>query len=223
MHKRNYHLLLFLVFTTLLPAQETKLNYLALGDSYTDATSEIRKNGWPQQLINYLEKKDISFDQPTIVAGPGWTTAKLLQEMDTLDLEPPYDLVSLMIGVNNQYRGLSIDSFKEELIVLIDRSIVMAGNDPEKVFLVSIPDWGVTPFAKLKNASKIAKDIAQFNSVIEAEAKKRNLTYINVTSSSKNMEVNKNLIASDSLHPSKKMYQIWAKRISKVLLKNKSF
>lgn len=223
MHKRNYHLLLFLVFTTLLPAQETKLNYLALGDSYTDATSEIRKNGWPQQLINYLEKKDISFEEPTIVAGPGWTTAKLLQEMDTLDLEPPYDLVSLMIGVNNQYRGLSIDSFKEELIVLIDRSILLAGNNPEKVFLVSIPDWGVTPFAKLKNASKIAKDIAQFNSVIEAEAKKRNLTYINVTSSSKNMEVNKNLIASDSLHPSKKMYQIWAKRISKVLLKNKSF
>lgn len=223
MYKTNYHLLLFLVFTTLALSQETKLNYLALGDSYTDATSEIRKNGWPQQLINYLEKKDISFEEPTIVAGPGWTTAKLLQEMDTLGLEPPYDLVSLMIGVNNQYRGLSIDSFKEELIVLIDKSIVLAGNNPEKVFLVSIPDWGVTPFAKLKNASKIAKDIAQFNSVIETEAKKRNLTYINVTSSSKNMEVNKNLIASDSLHPSKKMYQVWAKRISKVLLKKKSF
>lgn len=223
MYKTNYHLLLFLVFTTLALSQETKLNYLALGDSYTDTTSEIRKNGWPQQLINYLEKKDISFEEPTIVAGPGWTTAKLLQEMDTLGLEPPYDLVSLMIGVNNQYRGLSIDSFKEELIVLIDKSIVLAGNNPEKVFLVSIPDWGVTPFAKLKNASKIAKDIAQFNSVIETEAKKRNLTYINVTSSSKNMEVNKNLIASDSLHPSKKMYQVWAKRISKVLLKKKSF
>lgn len=223
MLKTNCFLLLLCIFSTFVYSQDDKLKYLALGDSYTDATAELRKNGWPQQLTMYLAKKNVTFGEPKIVAGPGWTSGKLIEEIKNAELQPPYDLVSLMIGVNNQYRELSIGTFAEELNILIEKSISLAGNHPEKVILISIPDWGVTPFAKLKNKSKIAKEIKEFNTIIEKQAKKMNITYIDVTPSSRNMEVNKNLIASDSLHPSKRMYQVWAKKMSKVLLKKKSF
>lgn len=201
--------------------QESK-SFLALGDSYTDATSELRKNAWPNQLRSFLQKKDIEYAEPEILAGPGWTTSKLLEEIETSALDTSYDLVSLMIGVNNQYRGLEFEQFENEFDELLRKSVQLANNNPKNVFVVSIPNWGVTPFARLKDKTKITSEIARYNKYINEKCKTYKVLFIDVTALSLNMEVDKILIASDSLHPSKKMYRSWAKRMAKKITKAKN-
>jgi lysophospholipase L1-like esterase len=200
-------------------AQKDSLAYLALGDSYTIGTSEKPEFSWPQQLAEKMVTKGKLVETPKIIAGAGWTTTKLISEIQSADLKMDYDLVSLLIGVNNQYRGLDIDLFREQFLELLDESISLAGNDATKVFVVSIPDWGVMPFAKLRDAKKITREIGRYNAIIKAEAEKRYVLYIDITKLSRQAIVDKTLIASDSLHPSKKMYRAWVKKISKNLIK----
>ncbi|WP_343488377.1 GDSL-type esterase/lipase family protein [Allomuricauda sp. d1] len=199
--------------------QNDALSYLALGDSYTAATSELPQNGWPQQLVTYLNKKKIDVKDPLVIAGPGWTTEKLLDEVQKKGLGNDFGLVSLMIGVNNQYRGLDFDGFKKEFLKLLQKSITFTGGDASHVVVVSVPDWSVTPFAKFKNKAKITKELKNYNTFIQTEAKKNGALFVDVTPASKNMAIDKTLIATDSLHPSKKMYRIWAKKVGRELLK----
>ena len=218
---RSLVLLIILVFCSLQTfAQKDSLSYLALGDSYTIGTSEMPEFSWPQQLVEKLVQKGNLVKEPKIVAGAGWTTEKLILEIQTADLSTEYDLVSLLIGVNNQYRGLDIDLFRKQFLVLLEKSISLAGNDTSKVFVVSIPDWGVMPFAKFKDAKKITREIGNYNAIIKAEVEKRNVLYIDITKLSRQAIVDKTLIAPDSLHPSKKMYRSWVKKISKNLVKS---
>nr|WP_286941445.1 SGNH/GDSL hydrolase family protein [Allomuricauda sp.] len=202
-------------------AQETPSSFLALGDSYTAATGELNKNSWPMQLHEIIDKKYIDLNEPHILAKAGWTTTDLLEAIATADLSPPYDQVALLIGVNNQYQGLPIRLFEVEFAQLLARSIELAGNDRSNVFVLTIPDWGATPFARFRDKEKITTEIGRYNRIIKNMAKEQGVLVVDITPSTRNMAVNPNLIASDSLHPSKKMYQSWAKKIAKKLRKRK--
>jgi lysophospholipase L1-like esterase len=166
-----------------------------------------------------MDKKGVPLKPPTILAGAGWTTANLISEINSSNLATEYDLVSLLIGVNNQYRGLDINQFKDQFKELLDKSVKLAGNNTSRVFVLSIPDWGVTPFARLKDKDKIRRELTTYNAIIEEETDKRGILFIEITKSSQQALWNKSLIASDSLHPSAKMYKDWAKKIQKKLLK----
>lgn len=200
-------------------SQKDSLSFLALGDSYTVGTSERPENSWPLQLVKTLAKKGILLKAPKIIAGAGWTTEKLISEVQSSNLNTEYDLVSLLIGVNNQYRGLDINLFRKHFLSLLEKSISLAGNDTSKIFVLSIPDWGVMPFAALRDKEKITQEIEKYNAIIKEEVAKRNVLYIDITKLSRQAIVDKTLIASDGLHPSKKMYKTWVKKILKNILK----
>ncbi len=219
MGKGSLVLVFFLFGTLCASAQNDSIAFLALGDSYTAATSELKVNSWPVQLVTQLRKKKVSIKSPDIIAQPGWTTTNLLTAINKENPEPKYNLVSLLIGVNNQYKGKDMELFEKEFPELLQTAITLAQGKPENVFVLSIPDWSVTPFARLRDKGKIVKELKLYNTLIEAEAKKMNVRYFDITQISRNASVNPSLIASDSLHPSKKMYRLWVKKISKKLLK----
>lgn len=203
--------------TTLAFAQKDSLSFLALGDSYTIGTSEIYHYCWPVQLQERLAKKKVLLKNPKIIAGAGWTTKKLLEQLSIEKPAPNYDLVSLLIGVNNQYRNQSVSDFQEDFIVLLNKSVNLAKNDNARVFVLSIPDWSVTPFARSRNRAKIAQELKAYNAVIKKETEKRKILFIDITKSSREALFDNYLIAKDSLHPSRKMYKVWVKKISKKL------
>lgn len=212
---------LFLIFVLATPAtaQNDSITFLALGDSYTYGASELRVNSWPIQLVSQLRKNKTTIKAPVIVAKPGWTTTDLLSGIEDEVANTKFDLVSLLIGVNNQYKNRDISIFKKEFPILLDKSIALAKDEPKNVIVLSIPDWSVTPFARFKDKSKIVKELETYNAIIKDEAIKSGTTYIDITKISRNALVNPSLMASDSLHPSKKMYRLWAKKISKKLPK----
>lgn len=193
------------------PAVESR--YLALGDSYTIGESVDANSRWPMQLTALLRDEGIELGEPTIIARTGWTTSELSQGIDQAHIAGPYELVTLLIGVNNQYRGKSIDEFRIELAALLQRALKFAADRPERVIVVSIPDWGVTPFAKGRDRAAIADAIDQFNAVKEEETKKIGATFIEITRDSRLASDDNSLLAPDGLHPSGKMYEQWAKAV----------
>lgn len=212
-------ILLFLINNHHLVAQKDSLSVLVLGDSYSASTGELKINGWPMQLAEALSEKGIEVKDPFIVAGAGWTTSKLIEQIDKKSLVTNFDLVGLLIGVNNQYRDIDINVFKKEFVELLEKSIAHANGNPANVFVISIPDWSVTPFAKFKNQGKISLELKKYNDFIEAQTIKRKVLYFDITGISRKAQFNKNLIASDSLHPSKKMYRLWVNKMKKPLIK----
>ncbi|MFN3492157.1 MAG: SGNH/GDSL hydrolase family protein, partial [Anaerolineales bacterium] len=140
-----------------------------------------------------------------------WTTSELWQGIQKETLTPPYDMVSLLIGVNNQYRGYDKEEYRQEFGFLLNKAIEYAGGDKTKIFVVSIPDWGVTPFAAGRDAEKIAADIDAFNQINKEESEKAGIAYVDVTPISRQAVNDPELIAPDGLHPSGKMYAEWAK------------
>jgi lysophospholipase L1-like esterase len=196
-------------------------DYLALGDSYTIGESVLESERWPNQLAQELEGTSLGVDTVTIIAKTGWTTAELIEGIKISKNTNQYDLVSLLIGVNNQYRGQSIERFEKELVALIQTAIEYSKTGSKAVFLVSIPDWGVTPFAKDRNRTQIAKEIDAFNAVISKQAKNFKLPFIDITPISKGASSDLSLLAEDQLHPSGKMYNLWVQKIKSELLKTK--
>lgn len=185
------------------------VRYLALGDSYTIGESVQEAERFPNQLASLLSPEGVS-TEVTIIARTGWTTDELWEGIQARTVEPPYDLVSLLIGVNNQYRGYDINQYREEFIFLLNKAIEYAGGDAQRVIVFSIPDWGVTPFAAGRDASKIAAEIDAFNQVNLEESQKAGVHYVDVTPVSRQAVDDKTLIASDGLHPSVSMYAQWA-------------
>jgi lysophospholipase L1-like esterase len=186
------------------------VRYLALGDSYTIGESISERERWPNQLAKLLEEEDIQ-SEVTIIARTGWTTDELWQGIQAKGISPPYDLVSLLVGVNNQYRGYDINEYREQFVFLLNRSIEYAGGDPNRVIVLSIPDWGVTPFAADRDREQIAKDINTFNAVNRQESEKAGVHYVDVMPGSRAAKDDNSLVASDGLHPSGKMYSDWAR------------
>lgn len=190
---------------------KNKLNYLALGDSYTIGESVPDSGRFPAQLVNELEKKNISINTPEIIATTGWTTDELAAAIKKKEssLLPKYDLVSLLIGVNNQYRGRDAEEYRTQFKDLLKKSIAFAGGEKSKVFVVSIPDWGVTPFAEGRDRKKIGEEIDLYNKINKEETMKEGIIYVDITPESRNAATDKSLVAGDGLHPSEKMYKEW--------------
>ena len=192
------------------------MHYLALGDSYTIGQSVDQSERWPVQLADAFsaEGSDIEVE---IIAKTGWTTGELANGIETADPEGPYDLVSLLIGVNNQYRRLDTAAYRVEFRDLLHQAIHFAGDDTTRVFVVSIPDYSVTPFAQKLDTARIAQEIDAFNAINLSETRSFGISYVNVTPISRQARFNPSLIAGDGLHPSGKMYAQWVKLIKPVV------
>ena len=191
--------------------------YLALGDSYTIGESVLEGERWPNQLAKQLEAKGVPVNV-TMIARTGWTTDELWQGIQATEIQPPYDLVSLLIGVNNQYRNYDINEYREQFVFLLNKSIEYAGGNPNRVIVLSIPDWGVTPFASGRDREQIAKHIDEFNAVNYEEAVRAGVHYIDVTPISRQAVEDTALVAPDGLHPSGKMYMMWSEKVLPVAL-----
>ncbi len=199
---------------TVKSASQNNLTYLALGDSYTIGESVSEDERWPIQLSKALTVEGFQIGIPRILAKTGWTTAELNEGINRDLPNSNYDLVSLLIGVNNQFRGLSIEAFQTEFEALLERAIDFAGNDKSKVFVVSIPDYGVTPFAQSRNPKKIGREIDSFNAVQKTICDAKGIPFFNITPISRQAIDDRTLVASDGLHPSGKMYAEWVKLIT---------
>lgn len=197
--------------TTSLQTSSSKnaASYLALGDSYTIGESVAPQDRWPVQLAAVLNQKGIPMEDPRIIAKTGWTTDELMTGIEAANLSKTYDYVSLLIGVNNQYRGRSVENFEEEFVSLLDKAVEFSGNQTEKVFVLSIPDWGVTPFASTRNSEEIGAEIDAYNAVIKHQCLERNIAYFNITPISRQARSAPELLANDDLHPSGLMYSRW--------------
>ena len=210
---RKYLIFIFLLAgCQMLQAQDTTLSYLALGDSYTIGESVEVSERWPVQLVNELREHGLAVEDPEIIAKTGWTTDELKEAIADTNLNPPYDLVTLLIGVNDQYRGYDINNYPGKFLFLLKKSISLAGNNPNRVVVLSIPDYGVTPFASEKNTPKISREIKEYNSISKSISDSLGVSYVNITPISIKAENDSTLLAKDQLHPSGKMYGEWVKR-----------
>lgn len=209
-------LLLFLTFTSAC-TQNNKVHFLALGDSYTIGESVEESMRWPNILAHTLGKINFAFEKPTIVAKTGWTTSELANTLLEENISSNYDVVSLLIGVNNQYRGYPIEQYKREFTSLLEQAIIYAGGKSEKVFVVSIPNYGVTPFGIKKGEDKIRQELLTYDAIADSIAATFSIPFVNITPISENAKQDPSLIASDQLHPSAKQYQQWVELITPVV------
>ncbi len=205
------------IFTSQAYSQNVKpLTYLALGDSYTIGESVAEQDRWPVQLVTALKTKGVSVGNPEIIATTGWRTDDLKKAIITRNPPKTFDMVSLLIGVNNQYQGKSSESYAMEFEDLMKMAIEFAGGDRSKVFVVSIPDYGFTPFGKPKQA-EITKALDDFNAVNKSITQKHGIKYFDITGISRKGLEDNSLVAADGLHPSGKMYTEWVNIILKGL------
>ena len=195
------------------PASEAR--FLALGDSYTIGEGVDAEGRWPDQLAAALRKSGSEIAAPEIVARTGWTTDELSGAMDKHAFHPPYDLVTLLIGVNNQYRGRDIDNYRAEFRALLQRAIALAGDRPQRVVVVSIPDWGVTRFGQhsSRDTAKIARELDLYNAANAEIAASLHVRYANVTPASRDGGDQADMLVGDGLHPSAAMYGRWVETI----------
>lgn len=195
------------------PAPSTHaIRYLALGDSYTIGESVDPSERWPMQLAAKLREQKIGIGDPQIIARTGWTTDELNAAIDDEKPTGPFGLVTLLIGVNNQYRGRSVVDFRPQFVGLLNRAIGFAANDKSRVIVISIPDWGVTPFADGRDRSKIGAEIDAFNKVCAEESALAGVGFVDINPVSKQAAKDSSLVAPDGLHPSGKMYAEWVKQ-----------
>lgn len=183
---------------------------LVLGDSYSVGESVPADQAWPRQLAALLRAEGTPCATPTVVARTGWTTDELSLGIDASHVSGPYDLVTLLIGVNNQFRGRGDGEYRSQLAALLDRAIRFAGSRAERVLLLSIPDWSVTPFAAGRDRVVIAAGIDAYNAVARDEASRSGLPFVDITPISRRASAEPGLLATDGLHPSGTMYAEWA-------------
>ena len=194
-------------------ADETqkKVRYLALGDSYTIGASVAERDRFPVQLAMALEMDSFDVEELHIIARTGWTTDELQTAIAKANLsDTTYNLVSLLIGVNNQFRGRTLENYQEEFAELLQRAIELAGNRPEGVIVLSIPDYGATPYVTDEaDARRIGEEIDTFNDAAAQICLSREVRFLNITPISRQAAGDDSLVASDGLHPSGKMYTKW--------------
>ena len=204
-----------------LPTASNSLTYLALGDSYTIGEAVSQKESFPYHLVSQLKIEGKNFAaSPKIIAKTGWTTDELQAAIKTENIAQKYDVVTLLIGVNNQYRGYAQTTYRKEFKELLQTAINFANGNKKHVFVVSIPDWGVTPFGKSsgKNIQTIGLEIDAFNAIAKEETSALGINYTDITPASRNATTDLSLVASDGLHPSGKMYTEWAVKVAPAIL-----
>lgn len=192
-------------------------SYLALGDSYTIGEAVPLNNSFPYQVVDALRKKEFNFSAPEIIAQTGWTTDELQVAIGNTTLLSKYDFVSLLIGVNNQYRGREALEYKEQFEELLKKAIELANGKKDRVLVISIPDYSVTPFAKEMVTEKISKEVEVFNGINKALSIQYKVQYADITETSREAKNNAALIAPDGLHPSEKEYAKWAEKIVEII------
>ena len=213
----KYFLIPLCIFTLFSCYKENEINqsnlrYLALGDSYTIGEGIEFEDNYPKQIVNQI----FLIDTVTVIAKTGWTTDELIDTLNNLQLDK-FDVVSLLIGVNNQFRGYQIDKYVMEFENLLIRAIDYS-KDKKNVFVLSIPDYGVTPFGKVKGQERIYREINSYNNINRIMAEKYNVMYFDITEISRKAENDTSLLAEDKLHPSKKMYKMWIEKLKYELL-----
>ncbi|ASZ15141.1 MULTISPECIES: SGNH/GDSL hydrolase family protein [Chitinophaga] len=200
-----------------LPIQDTTLTYLALGDSYTIGESVTEPERFPEQAVALLARRGIRVASPRIIAITGWTTDELAQAIQAAGIKTTYHIVTLLIGVNNQYRGRSLEEYRVQFAQLLEQAIAFAGGDVRRVVVLSIPDWGVTPYAEGRDRAQIATEIDAFNAANKAITLRYGAGYLDITPVSRQGATDATLQAADGLHPSGKQYTLWAQRLSLLL------
>lgn len=197
------------------PEHQGPARFLALGDSYTIGESVGSNQRWPVQLVKALRAEDIEVRHPRIIAKTGWTTDELSGAIEAAELKQAFDLVTLLVGVNDQYRERGVEEYREEMQALMGRAVRLAGGEARRVIVISIPDWGVTPFARKdeRTPARIAGEIDSFNDVNRQLAESHGARYVDVTDISREVADDILLVANDGLHPSPQQYRRWTQRI----------
>jgi lysophospholipase L1-like esterase len=194
------------------------VRFLALGDSYTIGEGVADQERWPNHLARMLRDRGVAVDDPHIIARTAWTTDELADAIADENRKGPYDFVSLLIGVNDQYRSRPVQSFALEFALLLRRSIAFAGRRPHRVLVVSIPDWGATPFAEGRDRALITREVEAYNVRGRELAMAAGTTWVDVTGISRSMMTDAALVTPDGLHPSGEMYRRWAELMLPVAL-----
>lgn len=194
---------------------QNTLRYLALGDSYTIGESVASERNYPNQLVSKLQENEVAIAPPRIIAQTGWTTDELQAAINEATLDPPYDIVSLLIGVNNQFRGYDTAVYEKEFTALLEQAIQFAGGDSTKVFVVSIPDYAFTPFGQRNEATAIAisEGIDTYNAINKSVTDAFGIVYYDITPISRKGVEQPDLVATDKLHPSGDQYGLWVELI----------
>lgn len=200
-------------------AGDAPIAYLALGDSYTIGESVAEDGRWPMQLAAMLRDDGFVLDGaavggPRIIATTGWTTDELSAAIDAAEpLGRDWGLVSLLIGVNNQYRGREVDDYAREFSALLERAIGFAGGRADRVFVLAIPDWGVTPFAARsgRDTAAIARELDAYNAAAARICAARGVAFVDIAAVSRTRGAEPAMLADDGLHPSAAMYAEWAR------------
>jgi lysophospholipase L1-like esterase len=187
------------------------MRFLALGDSYTIGEGVREAERWPVQLAAMLRARGVSVADPEIIARTGWTTDELSAAIDARNPQGPYELVSLLIGVNNQYRGRPAEEYRTEFAALLRRAVGFAGGDASRVIVLSIPDWGVTIFAEGRDRARIAAEIDAYNAINREETLRLGARYVDVTAQSRAAGADPDFLVDDGLHPSGRSYTEWAR------------
>ncbi|MGZ8536715.1 MAG: SGNH/GDSL hydrolase family protein [Flavisolibacter sp.] len=198
--------------TVITPAN-TK-TYLALGDSYTIGQSVSPSERFPMQTVSILKQQGIVLADPFYIAQTGWTTANLQNAIASQNPSPTYDIVSLLIGVNDQYQGLDTTAYAIRFTHLLEKSIQLAKGMKSNVFVLSIPDYSVTPFVSSGNKSRVRMEIDWFNTINKRITLAYGVSYTGITPSTREAETNPALLASDNLHPSGLEYKKWAEMLA---------
>ena len=189
-------------------------SYLALGDSYTIGESVPIQDNFPNQTVQLLRNAGLDFKPAEIVAKTGWTTDELQNKINTYTFTPPYSIVTLLIGVNNQYRGRSVENYKPEFESLLKQAIQFADGKADHVIVLSIPDWGATPFASGRDREQIAKEIDAYNAANKMISEQYKVHYIDITPWTREAAIDPSLVAGDGLHPSAKEYKRWSEKLA---------
>lgn len=190
-----------------------KHTFLALGDSYTKGEGVVPNESWPFLLKNALSTTKFALHQPRVIAETGWTTEDLTKAIHKENIQDQFDYVSLLIGVNNQYQKKPVDEFRKGFISLLKEAEHYSKKGKSHIFVLSIPDWSVSPFAKDQNRIKISQEIMHFNTVVQDETRNKGVQFIDITALSKLALNKKEYIAEDGLHFSKIMHQLWVSKI----------
>jgi lysophospholipase L1-like esterase len=207
------------VITPILPTSpQPALKYLALGDSYTIGQGVALTERFPHQTVTRLKQLNRNIADPEYIAATGWTTANLLSAISRENKPKDYDIVSLLIGVNNQYQGRDTAEYRLQFTQCLEQAILHAAGRKQRIFVLSIPDYGVTPFGKSMNPEKIKREIDAFNKINEAVSATFGVNYIEITIGSREAINDITLVASDNLHPSGKEYKKWAEKLSSQIL-----
>ncbi len=200
------------------------MRYLAIGDSYTIGEALSVEDSWPMQWAHALRANGNAMSDPGIIAKTGWTTDELFEALDEADasntIRPTYDLLSLSIGVNNQYRGRDTDNYREEFSDLLKRAIKYAGNKASHVFVLSIPDWGITEFGQKsgRDVAQIARELDAYNQINASVSKQFGVHWIDISQVTREAGSHAKFYAADGLHPSRALYALWVKELLKIKL-----